>query len=298
MKHRDDDGSWISLMRILALSSIQSIGIYFLIFILVALFVFALSGDLWVLGELARVFISQAVRSYWHYLLGGTICLLIAWACVLLAMAREAETNKHQAEEAEKAKKFSIQQGVDNAIENFSQHLTPCLVIDSNIWMNEAYDGFFLLLAASCAHHHYTLTLHGSQFDEIVNIKKRGRYGGTKSTRARTAIQRIEELQKMGFLAIDRLSREAASDAYADPALIDLLVSNARKGLECTFISDDRELRVRVRQHLKDVPNSNWHILEMASLSHLSELTTTALSRSMLCEYIQIASCRVRPDQH
>ncbi len=154
----------------------------------------------------------------------------------------------------------------EQILSEFRKFLTPCLVIDSNIWMNEGYNSFFLLLDYACAAHKYKLSLFGVQFDEISNIKKKSKYGKGKGASARLAINRIEEFQKQNKLNISPIAVDASPGAYADPVIIKILVAQAKKGIACTFISDDKELRIRVRQHLTDLGVSNWSIVEMDSM--------------------------------
>jgi len=145
----------------------------------------------------------------------------------------------------------------------FINILTECLVIDSNIWMNDKYDNFFDVLRYVCKEQDYKMKLFGPQFDEIVNIKKKTEYGEEKNKRSRIAINRIEKYQKENLLDITPVSIDAKHDAYADPLIVKFLKSEVGKGVESTFISNDIELRIRVRQHLKDINDTNWKIVEM-----------------------------------
>jgi len=124
---------------------------------------------------------------------------------------------------------------------------SDCLVIDSNIWMNLEYAPFFEALKDMFVHKEKVLILFGPQFDEICNIKKRSPYGSPESRCARSALNRIEEFQLANILQIDHLTIDAVRDAYADVPIIMLIVDRAKNGTNVTLLSDDMELRIRVR---------------------------------------------------
>lgn len=144
--------------------------------------------------------------------------------------------------------------------------LGDCLIIDSNIWMNKQYDSFFQTLGLAIAASGVAYTLPGVQFDEICNIKKRTSFDDPRSRAARLAIDRIEQLQKGGLLRIDGIKLDAIRGAYADPELIKYLVSALEQKRLVCFIADDKELRVRVREHLQRFPEDQWHVAEMEAL--------------------------------
>jgi len=154
----------------------------------------------------------------------------------------------------------------NTSIKDFENYLQQFLVIDSNIWMNENYDSFFLLLGVACNNQNCKLILYGPQFDEISNIKKNSTFGKGKNKSARIAINRIEEFQKNNRLKIEPVTIDAQRGAYADPMLVKLITKKSREGHQCTFISDDIELRVRIRQHLVDHSKATWEIVELASI--------------------------------
>ena len=146
--------------------------------------------------------------------------------------------------------------------------LTPALVIDSNIWMNDGYDNFFTSLKLATSQSSYVFSLHSIQFDEISNIKKRRHHDDESAWAARIALARIEDFQKAGLLKIHKWTLDANPHAYADPWIIKSLAASARSGVPSTFISDDRELRVRVRQALSECAEADWAIIDMEDLQN------------------------------
>jgi len=108
--------------------------------------------------------------------------------------------------------------------------------------------------------------LFGVQFDEITNIKKNSKYKAPKNLRSRIAIDRIEQFQKAGLLKVIPITINAKKDAYADPVIVEVLTKQSQEGKFCTLFSDDKELRIRVRQKFYDRANADWNIIEMEKI--------------------------------
>lgn len=174
---------------------------------------------------------------------------------------KEEEQLRKIQEERRRKEKYAQEELV-----KFEKWLTPVLVIDSNIWMNESYESFFKCLYCACHRANYKVEIFGVQFDEITNIKKSTAYSDMKNMRARMAIKRIETLQEDGLLSISPITIDAARGAYADPVIIKILNQKSQEGHKCTFFSDDVELRVRVREHLSNHDNSNFEIVDMKKI--------------------------------
>jgi hypothetical protein len=160
-----------------------------------------------------------------------------------LAEKKRAQTAKEEA----LAKERAIF-GRAKAIE-FIRDLTlvPALILDSNIWMNPGYDPLFQALEDCLKAAHSTLTLYGPQFDEICNVKRKTAYGTPSNRGARCALNRIERMQTSNRLKIEPLSIDAEFKVYADPLIVKLIVTQTKQGTAVAFLSDDMELRIRVR---------------------------------------------------
>lgn len=128
---------------------------------------------------------------------------------------------------------------------------TEC-VIDTNIWMNEDYDPFFRAFLGVLAESSLTYTLYEEQWRELCNLKNNNEYDSPKSRRARCALSRIEVLQKASCLTIRPVNRRTPSAGYVDDLLLNLLRSACADSRTGGLVSDDRELRIRARQVLKD----------------------------------------------
>lgn len=202
------------------------------------------------------------------------IAVVAALAGTFGAYIKWTSHNKRKREEQERAmaeeRRIKLEEERDKVIKDameqlllFAEWLTPAMVIDSNIWMNERYDSFFSCIRLACLIKKYRIELFGVQFDEISNIKKAAQYGDARNARARIAINRIEALQKDNFLRVIPITVDAKRGAYADPLIVKVLAQQSREGKKCTFFSDDKELRVRVRQHLSDYAEADWQIVEV-----------------------------------
>lgn len=121
------------------------------------------------------------------------------------------------------------------------------LILDSNIWMNGAYDALFESLEDSLPIMKGSLQLYGPQFDEICNVKKKTAFKSFSNKSARCAISRIERLQESNLLSIEPLTIDAEKGAYADPLIVKLIMKHIAEGRDVVFLSDDKELRIRIR---------------------------------------------------
>jgi hypothetical protein len=159
-----------------------------------------------------------------------------------------AEKKRAQTANEEARAKDRAMSGRAKAIE-FIRDLTlvPALILDSNIWMNPGYDPLFQALEDCLKAADGALTLYGPQFDEICNVKRKTAYGTPSNRGARCALNRIERMQTSNRLHIEPLSIDAEFKVYADPLIVKLIVTQTKQGTAVAFLSDDMELRIRVR---------------------------------------------------
>ena len=162
-------------------------------------------------------------------------------------------------------KTVAMREAKEAARASIRRLLMPCLIIDSNIWMTPTYDVFFAALKYACKESQYTISLLCPQFDEIANVKNSTTFGTERNQAARLAIGRIEDFQKSGILTIKDISVNAKPGSYADPVIVRLLAAEAASGTLCTFISDDKELRIRVRAALQGT-NADCEVIEIENL--------------------------------
>jgi hypothetical protein len=249
-----------------------------------------------ILAIIAIVIVISIAITYWQWTLSGLVITAVVGGPILYYCRKKRKEERIAKEKREKAERdrleIRLQQKreerekekekekererinaeiwrdekislAEQKLSELGQWLTPVLVIDSNIWMNEKYDSFFDSMERACALKQFKIELFGVQFDEISNIKRSSPFGESKNIRARIAINRIEHLQKCNLLRVVPISIDAKKGAYADPLIVKVLSQQLQQGKNCTFFSDDKELRVRVRQHLSDLSDVNWQILEI-----------------------------------
>ena len=157
---------------------------------------------------------------------------------------RKEEEEKRKAEEGERARREK-EEALAARARLAPDLLSHTLVIDSNVWMGEEYDAFFLLLADVLAEARRPLVMFGAQFDEICALK-RGQDEGAAG-QAQRAIDRVERLQKQDLLHVEPGAIDAQRVSSADPPVLKLLVTLHQRQRTVTFISADNELRIRAR---------------------------------------------------
>lgn len=161
-----------------------------------------------------------------------------------------------KAEEKE-LKVLSSVKGIEEFEQSWEKRLTSLIIVDSNIWMQQDYNSFFRNLERVMTRFSSTIKMSSIQFDEIVNLKDLP-YANPKSKLARCALARIEAFQKTGLIEIIPMKFEANKYAYADPDIIKFLVDSSREYSVMTLVSDDRELRIRTNQIVKDKSRTDF----------------------------------------
>ena len=175
--------------------------------------------------------------------------------------AQDAEARRIAAAEAARLKG---EQRRNERIELLQQYFSAVFIIDSNIWMDDSkrVNDFFVLLGAAC-NRGCKFILAGWQFDEIVNVKKRGAYESKSGKKARLAISRIEKFQVDGHLNIDKISVDAKRGVYSDPLIVKVAVDTIKKNKRCVIITNDVELRIRVRSLTTDEANQLCEVISL-----------------------------------
>lgn len=172
----------------------------------------------------------------------------------------QRQRDVQMAKEEEKEKELKILSSVKNLKEfeqSWGKRLTSLIIVDSNIWMQQEYSRFFRDLEWVMKRFSSNIKMSSIQFDEIVNLKDLP-YSNPKSKLARCALARIEDFQKTGLIEIIPMKFEANKYAYADPDIIKFLVDSSREYPVMTLVSDDRELRIRTNQIVKDKSKSEF----------------------------------------
>jgi len=161
------------------------------------------------------------------------------------ARARDRRVAKREKQEA------SAKKAVTQFESAWQSRFESLIVIDSNIWMDHQYDEFFKVFEWALRRFEAVIKMSAVQFDEITNLKNRP-YSDPKSRRARLALARIENMMIAGALEVEHIGVGGSSGAYADPEIIEILKGSIPKFPVTGLVSDDRELRIRATQILKD----------------------------------------------
>lgn len=167
---------------------------------------------------------------------------------------RQAERKAEEREEEERKREVKLAKAAKD-IADFDKlwktRFESLLLVDSNIWMNRDYDDFFKELEWVMKKFSSNIKMSSVQFDEIINLKNLP-YDNPKSKLARCALSRIEYFQNIDLIEIIPMGTEAKKGAYADPDIIDILLNSLTENSSMTLVSDDRELRIRANQIMKD----------------------------------------------
>jgi hypothetical protein len=130
----------------------------------------------------------------------------------------------------------------------FRPLLRDVLVIDTPVWLNEKYDGFFNALSLVLAANNKKLLLFDEQRDEILMTAQKTFEGADYATAVHDA-QSLKQFMDNNLITCAPLN---SSNERADELLsVKLLVCAAKKSRNVTLISDNRELIDRARAVLK-----------------------------------------------
>jgi hypothetical protein len=175
------------------------------------------------------------------------------------------ELRKKETQEAKESLKKSCSESMRYLKENFFRE---CLIIDSNIWMNDApeYNQFISIFRYLLRRLKVHYKFYGPQFEEIINIKTNTSLENPKNRGSRVAISRIDELSSENLLSIMPINVEFKHPDHVDPLLVRLLLMNAMKGESATLLSDDNELRVRAREKFKEYGINNYGVFNMSDI--------------------------------
>ncbi len=119
------------------------------------------------------------------------------------------------------------------------------IIVDTNIWVDVKLDAFWESLRLGCMNSHSRIIIPPSVYDEIVKFKtnddKSKRYLG------RIGLKRIELFMNCDLLSMSNLSKIPNSSPYADADIISLSQSLARQNEKVFLITNDKDLRIRIR---------------------------------------------------
>lgn len=120
------------------------------------------------------------------------------------------------------------------------------LYIDTNIFMDERFTKLFDILMES----NIKILLLKEQYTELYNLK-RSTDNENKAKNARMAFRYIEKLQELEKLDIAGIDIKDSASSYADPFLIQEIVSDLDNNMKVIFFTEDMDLKIRLREQLK-----------------------------------------------
>jgi hypothetical protein len=223
---------------------------------------------------------ANTLQTYCYLVLPTVVVLAVYLLIALWKRHRDIRANREQeradeeaeallwaeTEKAEAKRRARILGIADGFLRDAREMLTPCLVIDSSIWMSVAYEAFFAALKILCVEANYVLPLSRAQFDDMAGLRATVASNGSSDADCRLAFSRIEALQKLGLLRMEPLPHTSAPSDASEPLIVRILAAWAAAGKSCTYISDDKELRVRVREFLSHDAQIPWRVVEMEAI--------------------------------
>lgn len=172
-----------------------------------------------------------------------TLAWLEYWSAENKAMVRRRElaAKIRQTKEKERQTHYLKIQKYINTI------TSKCLLIDSNIWMNEKYDILLKVIYSYCKRNHSSILIPCHQLDELDRLT----HSDVEEKRilARKALKTIEYFQLNGIIKTAGVQARMQFDSsYADPSFIEFFLKELQiNGFsESVFLTDDRALRIRL----------------------------------------------------
>lgn len=186
----------------------------------------------------------------------------------LALMNAEADKNARQMERARILAEASRKDRKRACLQYVVEHLlVDCLIIDSNIWMDDEYGCFFYILEAACrGDRGYKIMFDAEQFDEICSISKSAEHGTGANQRTRSAIERIERFEGLGLLSIPRVTVDAKRVAGGAARIVRQLDAAAKDGKTIALVTGDRELRIKARKCLYKSSTAKFEIVNIESI--------------------------------
>ena len=152
------------------------------------------------------------------------------------------------------------------------------LYIDSNVYMTEEANGFFIFISEDLfkiKNYDINIIMLKEQYTEMYKIKK-NKDNQESAKSARDAFRLIEELQEDGCITIENLDIESNAKSYADPILIKRIISHLKNNENVIFVTFDSDLKIRLREQIKQ-NNLNRNLLKILSFKDIEFLDVEQL---------------------
>lgn len=166
------------------------------------------------------------------------------------------------------------------------------ILIDTNEWMDPSSHDLLRLFAYAANAAQRPLRMVGPEFEEIVRLKGSAQAG--RRANARTAMRLVETLQADGLLTIERLPRDHVRGAYFDLVALRLAEAEWSAGRHVTVITEDVELRVRLRGRSTAACDPSATLLTLLSCGEL--MPSSACDAAFVEGFKQATRCPASGD--
>ena len=138
---------------------------------------------------------------------------------------------------------------------------------DNNIFMNKKISYFLNSLSSK-----NKIIIPKEQYNELTRLKHSN--NKEKAYKARNAFKRIENLYDRGIAKIENLTNMHKDGFYADPIFIDMILQDIKNNIKVAFITEDRDLRLRLKFEL-DKNDSYRDYIVIYTLNDIMEQKAT-----------------------
>lgn len=147
------------------------------------------------------------------------------------------------------------------------------LILDTCVWENaENYSDFFDMLLQEAMKQEFKITILADIYTEISNHAHSD--NAEKQANARIAYRTIEKFIDAHCVSIEDAALQndlKQAKVYADASIRKFAIESANKGYICTILTDDRDLRIRVKGSLAKLSPDQQRIVRCFSLDEVYE---------------------------
>lgn len=147
------------------------------------------------------------------------------------------------------------------------------LILDTCVWENaENYSDFFDMLLQEAMKQEFKITILADIYTEISNHAHSD--NAEKQANARIAYRTIEKFIDAHCVSIEDAALQndlKQAKVYADASIRKFAIESANKGYICTILTDDRDLRIRVKGSLAKLSPDQQRMVRCFSLDEVYE---------------------------
>jgi len=155
------------------------------------------------------------------------------------------------------------------------------IYLDSNIFMDSKYENIFEYLIEN----KIKVNILKSQYDEMVNLRKKLKNDESEKakllkSKLSLALKRIEELIDKTESNIQDIGFDSDKNAYADIDFIKTILKKLKKEESVIFVTQDRDLRIRLKTMIKDNKEINQENINIFDAEEFIEYVNNNKSSS------------------